>query len=56
MQSYGESPLVPTIVFHGSADRIVHPQTVQGSTTLIWAVERFTKERLPTGMVDRFSA
>jgi poly(hydroxyalkanoate) depolymerase family esterase len=25
MQSYGESPLVPTIVFHGSADRIVHP-------------------------------
>ncbi len=25
MQSYGESPLVPTIVFHGSSDRIVHP-------------------------------
>jgi poly(hydroxyalkanoate) depolymerase family esterase len=25
MQSYGEGPLVPTIVFHGSADRIVHP-------------------------------
>jgi poly(hydroxyalkanoate) depolymerase family esterase len=25
IQSYGEGPLVPTIVFHGSADRIVHP-------------------------------
>jgi poly(hydroxyalkanoate) depolymerase family esterase len=25
IQSYGERPLVPTIVFHGSADRIVHP-------------------------------
>lgn len=24
-QSYGDGPLVPTIVFHGSADRIVHP-------------------------------